>query len=1099
MKNWIKTWKKQLAFLLALVVLVGICQPAGTARAAFSMRVYVPRRVLHYAKTGNLVYTKFGDGEMIASYYASEVGGLSLTEDQVGFDSGNNNYIKLDGNISIQNINTFYIDKEGRLVINDQTLPTFEVSGANFIKPLGYIIYLIKDKYINKTLATLTPESFMASLDSSLFQSGEGIAIGIIMPDLIKNSFYFQGGKLKKDIRTQVYFPLYVKGSQVIDPDEGGGFYHEARNFNQVDELYNAEGYYYKNRPRTAPVPERVGYDFQGWSLTDEGMILTRDEFLEASNSGVDQKFLANWKAKTYEVSLQTNGGSCQRQSCQVDFDHAYGNLPVPEKKGYEFAGWYTKKTGGELITSTSICKTPGDHSLYALWKTKQYTVTCTDYLETGEILGKSEWQADYQTKQSGASAGQDLMIGKYYKETQYLSDTTAVVDDTGCQVSRVFISYEGSGLDGSYLQDQVLTKAGEKVSEVRLPEEVKAIGPKAFDNCQKMKTITLPYSVEAIGEEAFATANNLQEIVVKNPHCRFEGSHICKSTCKLVGFSGSTTEAYARSHQIMFEPIQVIGKDFYQNEGEIKEISLPQDVKEIQEGAFKNCTSLEKIDLGGVEKIADGAFQSTGLERVVMPEGLKEIGQAAFADCPNLKEVDFSACKEDVKIGDYCFWNDGALERLIEGQGELLDLVRTSIPEHTILICYAGSRLAHFADLYNRPCILIFGQGKEKSTSLGLGGLRVSNLQGLILGQAVDQIESDAFSETKTLPQGIVVKNPNCKIPDQRRFFPEETPLTSWSKSSLKDYCSQYEMTMNKLGESNQIQARDQDQIVAHFYAYVGMPMPRLPILTKDKHTFLGYGLGEEVYYDIHGRCLMDCWEGPDDLTGDHCLQVLWQSNETGENPVPSASPEAGEKPTPNPENPGEKSGESTKVEQSKTANPSVQRAKSGQENSRQDQDQSKIVITFSDVARNDGANVGGLVKKKKGITYCLYKASYTASVLSVSSKKKKIKIGNTVSYKGRKYKITGLEEGAMRKNKRVKSLTLGKHINRLGRKCFYKCSKLKKIRIYSRKIKKIGKKCFQGIGKRCQIYLPKKVKSKYKKLFRKKGQGKKVAIRFI
>jgi len=47
-----------------------------------------------------------------------------------------------------------------------------------------------------------------------------------------------------------------------------------------------------------------------------------------------------------------------------------YGTLPTPSQEGYYFEGWFSSKTGGKMITATSIIESQTNHTLYAHWTT---------------------------------------------------------------------------------------------------------------------------------------------------------------------------------------------------------------------------------------------------------------------------------------------------------------------------------------------------------------------------------------------------------------------------------------------------------------------------------------------------------------------------------------------------------------------------------------------------------------------------------------------------------------------------------------------------------------------------------------------------------
>jgi uncharacterized repeat protein (TIGR02543 family) len=55
--------------------------------------------------------------------------------------------------------------------------------------------------------------------------------------------------------------------------------------------------------------------------------------------------------------------------------DGGYKDLPQPEKAGYSFAGWYTERTGGTLVSETSAADLSDGDTLYARWKKESLSV----------------------------------------------------------------------------------------------------------------------------------------------------------------------------------------------------------------------------------------------------------------------------------------------------------------------------------------------------------------------------------------------------------------------------------------------------------------------------------------------------------------------------------------------------------------------------------------------------------------------------------------------------------------------------------------------------------------------------------------------------
>lgn len=122
------------------------------------------------------------------------------------------------------------------------------------------------------------------------------------------------------------------------------------------------------------------------------------------------------------------------------------------------------------------------------------------------------------------------------------------------------------------------------------------------------------------------------------------------------------------------------------------------------------------------------------------------------------------------------------------------------------------------------------------------------------------------------------------------------------------------------------------------------------------------------------------------------------------------------------------------------------------------------------------------------KGLLYSLTKDS-DATVVGASNKKAvSVKIPSQVSIKGKVLKVTSIGDAAFSGMKKLKTVTIGKNIVRIGKKAFYKDRKLKKITVKGKRLKHIGRNALKGVGKKLKIYVPKLKQKKYGKLFRSK-----------
>lgn len=140
-------------------------------------------------------------------------------------------------------------------------------------------------------------------------------------------------------------------------------------------------------------VSDRASLSFKGFTLTSKNPTI-----LSANNSGTikglkagtatlklscntSSRLSAQFQIKVTDpnartVKLNANGGSFSKTSrittktLTVTYGKQYGHLPAPVRKGYTLKGWYTKKSGGTKVTSSSKVKIARGktQNLYAQW-----------------------------------------------------------------------------------------------------------------------------------------------------------------------------------------------------------------------------------------------------------------------------------------------------------------------------------------------------------------------------------------------------------------------------------------------------------------------------------------------------------------------------------------------------------------------------------------------------------------------------------------------------------------------------------------------------------------------------------------------------------
>lgn len=74
---------------------------------------------------------------------------------------------------------------------------------------------------------------------------------------------------------------------------------------------------------------------------------------------------------QTCEILFDAAGGTVNPSGAVIEVGEPYGTLPVPERAGYIFDGWFTAAGGGNRIMALDTVKYAGKQTLYAHWMEK--------------------------------------------------------------------------------------------------------------------------------------------------------------------------------------------------------------------------------------------------------------------------------------------------------------------------------------------------------------------------------------------------------------------------------------------------------------------------------------------------------------------------------------------------------------------------------------------------------------------------------------------------------------------------------------------------------------------------------------------------------
>lgn len=159
----------------------------------------------------------------------------------------------------------------------------------------------------------------------------------------------------------------------------------------------------------------------------------------------------------------------------------------------------------------------------------------------------------------------------------------------------------------------------------------------------------------------------------------------------------------------------------------------------------------------------------------------------------------------------------------------------------------------------------------------------------------------------------------------------------------------------------------------------------------------------------------------------------------------------------------------------------------------------------------------IGNVIADASGIFNYKVTGNDTVEVKNMTAKgkaKSSVKIAKTIKANGKTYKVTAIAANALKGNKKVTSVSIGSNVEKIGKKAFANCTKLKTVTVSGNKLKTIGqsafagdknlkavnlkkvktlktvgKSAFKGVSKKVTVRVPKNKKAAYVRIFKKGG----------
>ena len=113
----------------------------------------------------------------------------------------------------------------------------------------------------------------------------------------------------------------------------------------------------------------------------------------------------------------------------------------------------------------------------------------------------------------------------------------------------------------------------------------------------------------------------------------------------------------------------------------------------------------------------------------------------------------------------------------------------------------------------------------------------------------------------------------------------------------------------------------------------------------------------------------------------------------------------------------------------------------------------------------------------------------------------KTSVVIPSTIRINRVTYKVTAISDNALKNNRNLKSVVISTNVTKIGKNAFYGCKNLSSITIRSSRLtlKNVGSNAFKNTSSKVTVRVPKKQKTLYSQILKKRGINKKAKIKYF
>ncbi len=374
---------------------------------------------------------------------------------------------------------------------------------------------------------------------------------------------------------------------------------------------------YNRQYSHTLPIPTRQGYDFGGWYYSN-ALFASSGTYLYAK----DVTLTAKWTARAdtqyivnhWQQSMTDEYVVFETQRLQGRTD---SNV-TPSVKRYVGFSSPTTKTARIMPDGTTVI------DYYYLRNSYTISFVTNGGNAIGEITQKFESELALPI-----AVRDDDTFGGWFTSALLDNDFTNTVMPANDIVLYAWWAEENKTVDFGYTEsDEYVTinSYNGTVKNVHIPEFindkiVSIVGENAFKN-ESIVEMVLPSRINSILKEAFYNCSALKKVTFLGNECALLDNYAFAG-CSLLSKFNSDKEGAL----VVPSSCSKIGSYAFNNLVLITDVTVPDSVTAIGDGAFSGCTALSK-------------FNSDDENTIIIPEGVLSIGEYAFMNVSGVTNI---------------------------------------------------------------------------------------------------------------------------------------------------------------------------------------------------------------------------------------------------------------------------------------------------------------------------------------------------------------------------------------------------------------------------------------------------------------------------